>query len=223
MPDDSKSAAAFGELTLATFVDRLASPEPVPGGGSASAVAASLAAALVAMVASLSQNRAKYAAHAALHLRAAAAGQRLASRLLELADSDAQAYAGFASALKLPRETSPERAVRDAALSKTAREAAEVPLAIIHACLEVVATAESLAGRSNANAASDLNVAAMLGGAAARGAAENVLVNLPSVRDDAFEADATDRVMVLLDSIEELASRAHEIVRSGSTRDPLPE
>ena len=223
MPDDAPPPGTpFADLTLGAFVDRLASADPVPGGGSASAVAGSLGAALVAMVAALSQGRPKYAEHAALHARAIDVGQRLARRFLELADEDAVAYAAFAEAAKLPRETDEERSARSAALAAAARGASEVPLATVEACLELVVTAEVLAGRSNVNAASDLNVAALLGEAAARGAAENVLVNLPAVGDDAFSGEMRAKVMDSLDTIATLAAETHQAVRSGSPRDPVP-
>jgi glutamate formiminotransferase/formiminotetrahydrofolate cyclodeaminase len=221
VPDDLAPGERFGDLTLAAFVDRLASSDPVPGGGSASAVAAGLGAALVAMVASLSQDRPRYAAHAALHARAIDRGQALADRLLDLADTDAAAYAGYSAAMKLPRETDDERAIRGAAIQRAARAAAEVPMETVEACLEVVALAEALAGRSNMNAASDLNVAAMLGEAAARGAAENVIVNLPAVGDEAYAAEATIRVKLLLDDVETLARTTREAVLGGDVREPL--
>ncbi len=222
MPDGASPRTAFADLTLGAFVDRLASPEPVPGGGSASAVAASLGAALVAMVAALSQGRTKYAEHAALHERAMDVGQRLSRRFLELADEDAAAYATFAAAAKLPRETEEERSARSIALAAAARAATEVPLATLEACFELVVTAEVLAGRSNVNAASDLNVAAQLGEAAARGAAENVLINLPAIGDETFAGEATAKVMERLDAIATLAADTHQAVRSGSPRDPVP-
>ena len=222
MPDDASHGTSFANLTLGAFVDRLASAEPVPGGGSASAVAASLGAALVAMVAALSQGRAKYAEHAALHERAIDVGQRLSGRFLELADEDAAAYARFAAAAKLPRDTDEDRALRSAALAAAARAASEVPLATVEACLELVVTVEVLAGRSNVNASSDLNVAALLAEAAARGAAENVLVNLPAVGDEAFAKETTARVMARLDTIAGLAAATHQAVRSGAPRDPVP-
>ena len=214
--------ASFRDLTVGAFVDALSSAEPVPGGGSASAVAASLGAALVSMVASLSEGRPKYAEHAELHAASIATARRLASRFLDLADEDASAYGAYALAMKLPRDTDDEKAFRRKAMSAAARGAADVPLATVVACLELVAVAESLVGRSNPNAASDLDVAALLAEAAARGAAANVLINLPSVDDEAYVEEATDRVMRLLDSIEELAATAHAQVRSGGSRDSIP-
>jgi len=216
------AAASYRDLTLGSFVDQLASAEPVPGGGSASAVAAALAAALVAMVASLSEGRPKYAQHAELHAASRGIGQRLTGRFLDLADEDAAAYAAFAAAMKLPKATEPERHARHEALGAAARVASEVPLRTVEACLELIAAAESLVGRSNVNASSDLDVAVLLGEAAARGAAANVLINLPSVDDETYSGEATARVMASLDSIKELAHTVHLGVRSGGPRDPLP-
>ena len=212
----------FRDLTLDEFVERLASAEPVPGGGSASAVAGSLGAALVAMVAALSVGRPKYAEHADLHASANARGHELASRFLDLADRDAEAYAGFSAALKLPRETDAEKAARTTALRAAARVAAEVPLTCMEACRDLVEAAEMLAGRSNANASSDLSVATLLGEAAARGAAANVLVNLPSVADDAFATQATARVEALLEEIVALGAGTRAVVEAGEPRPAQP-
>ena len=214
-------ATAFRSLTLDAFLERLASSEPVPGGGSASAVAASLGASLITMVASLSEGRPKYAEHAALHAEAKAAGSELAKRFLTLADEDADASAGFSAALKLPKETDEDRAARRRAVSDAARVASDVPLACVEACLELVAYAEAMAGRSNRNASSDLEVAAVLAKAAATGAAANVLVNLPSIDDEAYAGELTVRVKTLLDDVERTADATRQLVRDGEPREPL--
>jgi formiminotetrahydrofolate cyclodeaminase len=210
----------FRDLTIGAFVERLSSAEPVPGGGSAAAVAGSLAAALVSMVAQLSR-RQQLVAHARLHDWAEGEGQRLASTLLRLADEDAAAYGSFAAALKLPRSTPEESEARQIAKRQAARVAAEVPLRTVEACLEVVKAAEALAGRCNLNASSDVSVASLLAEAAAEGAAENVRVNLPSLGDDPWVGDAERRLEGLLAELGALAESCRSTVISGAMREPV--
>lgn len=218
---DAAPDQPFRDLTVGDFVGRLASSAPVPGGGSASAIAASLGAGLVAMVAALSQDRPRYAEHADLHADVAPRGRALADRLLAIADDDAAAYATFGAAARLPRVTPDEQAIRSAAMQAAARTAAEVPLRCVEACREVVSLAEMLAGRSNVNAASDLDVAALLAEAAARGAAANVRINLPSVGDEAYAAATGTRVAALLADVVRIAALIHDTVAGGAARPPV--
>jgi glutamate formiminotransferase/formiminotetrahydrofolate cyclodeaminase len=211
----------FRDLSVAAFVDRLASAEPVPGGGSAAAIAGSLAAALVSMVASLSEGRPKYAEHAALHESAVRAGRALADRFLALADDDAAAYAGYGAALKLPKDTDAQRDARAAAIRAAALTASQAPFRTVEACREVVVLAEALAGRSNRSAASDLEVSGLLSVAAARAAAANVDVNLPSIGDEAVAADLGARTAALVMQVVELAEATRTVVHSGEPRPPL--
>ncbi len=213
--------ARFRDQTLDQFIDALASGGATPGGGAAAAVAGSLGAALVAMVASLSEGRPKYADHQDLLVEAKAAGHELTHRLLDLADEDAAAFDGFGAAMRLPRGTDDERAVRTRALQAAARAATDAPFKTVQACLEVAAMAEALAERSNRNASSDLEVAGLMASAAARAAAANVFVNVPSMGDEASAVTLVARTEGMVAEIERLAARTSEVIRAGEARPPL--
>ncbi len=211
---------SFRDLTVAAFGERLASSDPVPGGGSASAVAASLGASLVAMVATLTQGRPRYAAHAPLSAAVEPAAKALASELLDLADEDARAYAACAFALKLPREAFADKEFRDSQIRATAQVAAEVPLRCVERCIDALRLADMLAGRSNVNASSDLRVASLLLEAAADGAAANVLVNLPLIGETEWTRATEAEIAQLLRESATLARVVRGIVASGEARPP---
>jgi formiminotetrahydrofolate cyclodeaminase len=92
----------------------------------------------------------------------------------------------------------------------------------VHECALLLEQIESMAGRSNVNAASDLEVAARLCTAAARGAASNVLVNLPYVDDQRFTGITTAEVGELLHAVERNVLEVAQRVARGGLREPEP-
>lgn len=210
----------IADITLGDFTAALASEQPVPGGGSATALAAALAASLTAMVVRLSLERPAYERHASLHAEALAAADRSRQRFLDLADDDARAYAAYVESRKLPRERDDDKLVRAAAMRDAARSATTVPLTIVQGCHDMSELVERLAGRTNTNVASDLDVAALLFEGAARGAAANAVVNLGAVEDEGFSRAVLGELDQRLRQIQNATARTRERVRKSSPRRP---
>jgi formiminotetrahydrofolate cyclodeaminase len=185
------TSPSLAELTVRDLTERLASRAPVPGGGSASALAGALGAALVEMVCELTVGRPQYQDVDPVARQVGAAAGELRATLLQAAEDDAAAYQAVADARRLPRETDDERAARKSAVSEATILATEVPLRIARLASEVCDLAATMAPIGNRNAVSDAGVAALLAAAAARAAALNVRINLPylpgdhPLRDDA--------------------------------------
>ena len=192
-----REAIAGGE-SLSGFVGSVASPSPTPGGGSVTAHAGALAAALAQMVAGLTVGRKKYVAVDAemkdIAVRAAALGNQLAA----LVARDAAAYASVYAAYKLPDETDEQKKDKAALLDDALIHAADVPLETARACADVAELAVAVAERGNTNAASDAGVAALLSEAACIGAVYNVRINVSALADKSrgasLSADATQCV-----------------------------
>jgi formiminotetrahydrofolate cyclodeaminase len=186
------------ELSVRDLAARLASRDPTPGGGSASALAGALAAALVEMVCELTVGRPETAHVDPVARQIGTAAADLRRALLEAADEDATAYDAVAAARRLPRETDEEKAARRTAIGEATVAATEVPLRVVALAQEVLDLAARMAPIGNRNAISDAGVAALLAAAAARGAAFNVTINLPSLPEGhALRAEAARRLAEL--------------------------
>ena len=171
------------ERTVHEFLAGLASADPTPGGGSASALAAAQGAALVAMVARLSPRDAPELAAAAVER-----ADRLRTVLADLVEADAQAFDAVMAAYRLPKTTPEEQARRREAVQRALIAASEVPLQVSAHAVEVLQTAAGLVDRANPGVISDLGVAALLAETGASGAGFNVMINARSIKDAATVA-----------------------------------
>ena len=203
------SNPSLAELTVRDLTERLASRAPVPGGGSASALAGALGAALVEMVCELTVGRPEYEDVDPIARQFGTAAGELRIDLLDAAEQDAAAYQAVAAARRLPRHSDEDRAARKAAIAEASVEATQVPLRVAHLASEVLDLAASIAPIGNRNAVSDAGVAALLAAAAARGAALNVRINLPALPDGhPLRADAPGRLVELESGVTRRAAEA---------------
>jgi formiminotetrahydrofolate cyclodeaminase len=180
----SSSMTTLSDLSVRELTARLASGEPIPGGGSAAALAGAMAAALVSMVVELSVGKPGAAGHDAVLREAGEAAVQRRTALLDLAEEDAVAYAAVVRAQHLPKESEADREARARALRTAMVEAARVPLRTAEVAAEVLELAHTIAPIGNRNAASDAGVAARLAAASVHGALLNVRINLPYLAAD---------------------------------------
>ena len=190
------------------FLDLLASESPAPGGGSAAALAASLGAALAAMVARLTVGREKYAAVGDDMARVLAEADALRRELHAQVLVDAKAYDGVMAAMKLPKKSDAEKKARADAMETAGKHAAQVPLESARLSLRAARLGAEAAEKGNRNAASDACVAVLLARAGLRGACFNVRINVPMLKDEAWKKKALDEVATLERDAEECERRA---------------
>jgi glutamate formiminotransferase len=192
----SLSSAPLHTLTKG-FVEAVAASTPTPGGGSVSALAGALAAALGEMVCDLSLGKKSVAAH---HVQVKDALGRLTElrNQLELqVDHDAASYDAVVAALRKPKATEAEQAERARAIEEASKSAALVPLATAEMAFDVRRRVQELLGVTFAGAASDLAVALGMSEAAIKGAVVNVRANLPLIHDAKWVTEIEAKVQAL--------------------------
>ena len=168
--------SGFSSQTVADFCETVAARTSAPGGGSVAAIVTAFAASLTAQAARFATEQWEDAAGAV------AQAEALRARVLPLADEDARAYESFLLARRMSEEFDPQ--VRDAAIGEALSRAADVPLAIAEAALDVASLAAELVEHGNPNLRGDAATAALLAEAAVRATANLVAVNLATREGD---------------------------------------
>ncbi len=193
-------------MKLDAFCDLLSTDAPAPGGGSVAALCAAMSGALSSMVANLTLDKKGYENVREQALSIAPAGQELKLKALQCIDKDTDAFYAMMDAMRLPKKTDAEIAIRNAQVEKCTQAAIIAPLEtlkISHSALEL---ASRIAKIGNSNALSDAGVAALTALCAAKAANYNILINISGITDEAFKAATLADAAALIKECEAIAS-----------------
>jgi formiminotetrahydrofolate cyclodeaminase len=179
--------------SLSDYLERLASREAVPGGGSAAALVGALGAALAAMVARIGATDGALAREA----------DQLRAQLIEAQFRDESAFRAVVAAQALPKGNDGERAARRSALESALNGAAEAPLHAASLALAVLKLSERVFDSSTAALVSDAGCAAEFANAAVLACAYNVRINHRYMKD----AGAIARQSAALAAMEEQSAQ----------------
>ncbi|MDR0681722.1 MAG: cyclodeaminase/cyclohydrolase family protein [Dysgonamonadaceae bacterium] len=191
----------LSELPVKEFLLVTAGDDPVPGGGSVSALCGALSAALGQMVTNLTIGRKKYAEQEENMKEMAVVFNTCLDEFAKAIDADSNAYNTVFSAYKLPKETEREKTIRTQKIQEAIKIAAEVPFQVAQKTYKMMDFISIVAKTGNQNAVTDACVAMMCARTAVLGALLNVRINLTSIQD----LEYVDNLKRECDRIEEKA------------------
>lgn len=202
------------KLSLREFCNETLSDSPAPGGGSVSALVGALGTSLGGMVANLSASKPGWDERIEEFSDAAVQAQALKDALLRLVDEDTLAFNKVMDAIRLPKGSPEEKAIRSAAIEAANQGAANVPLAIMETAYEAYDMIHNMAENGNPNSITDAGVGALCIHACIAGAALNVRINLGGIKDEAFKAEKASTVARILAESESMKAKVLTIVES---------
>ncbi|MEA3326560.1 MAG: glutamate formimidoyltransferase [Chloroflexota bacterium] len=192
------------------FLEALASGNPTPGGGSASAYSAAMAASLLAMVGRLTVGKKKYADAEGEMWSLIEDATEQKQMMQDAVSKDADAFEAYMKARRLPRDNEQQKSDRIQAIRAASIDAAEVPLHVAQHAMQIMTLAAKAAELGNVNAISDAGTAAGLAKAAIQGAGLNVRINLLGLEKEADPA----RMLNELRGIDKQAAKLEHSLQS---------
>ena len=179
---------AYRTEPIEKYLTDASAGQATPGGGSASAMAGAVGAAMACMAANFTVGKKKFkdVEPQVTELLAKCDGAR--NKLLQFVDDDVAAYAHVANAYSMPKGTPEEKTARAAAIQDALKIAMDTPLKAFLTCSEALLTFDKLADLANPNLISDVGVAAAVVLGSLEGAQLNVEINLAYLKDDELVA-----------------------------------
>lgn len=177
----------LANMSVKNFVKSVGARISAPGGGSVSALMASLGAALSSMMGWMSYGSKKFE-HLDMKMRKLIPPVHEAMhQLIHKIDEDTNAFNDYMEAMRLPKETDKEKKLRHGKMQEGLKKAIEVPLSVMRisdSCWEHMI---GLAKYGNLNSSSDLAVGAKSLETGIWGAFKNVEINLPQIDDKKYK------------------------------------
>lgn len=197
---------------MGLWLNTLASKNPVPGGGGASAIGGALAAALGQMVANLTVGKKKYADVEDIMQELLGKLQTLQEDFLDLADQDAKVFAPLAAAYSLPSATEEEKQKKAHVMEENLLAASLVPICMMEKAFELLSYLEILGEKGSRMAVSDVGVAVQFARTALTGAIMNVYINTKSMKNRQKAEELNAKAAKLLKAGTEQADVIYEKV-----------
>ena len=197
----SERLGQLASMSVGDFADETSMDSPAPGGGSVSALAGAMGAALSSMVANLTFGKKGHESDSDALKSVAQQAQVLKDELLRAIDRDTEAFNKVMDAFRLPKKTDAQKSERATAISEATKHAALVPLNVMKLAAESLEQVQQIAEKGIDNAISDAGVAALMGRACAEGAYLNVKINLAGIEDADFNKKTlaeADRLLSLI-------------------------
>ena len=202
----------FSKVTCVDFVEVLASKEPVPGGGGASALVGAIGTALGNMVGSLTVGKKKYADVEDRIQELRTSTTKLQDRLLELVEGDAKCFEPLAAAYGLPADSEKQRQEKAKIMEAALRTACTAPIDIMETCCEAIDIIAEFAEKGSVLAISDAGVGAVFCKAALNGASLNVYINTKSMKDREYAEELNVKCDTMIDTYTRRADEVFESV-----------
>ena len=193
------------------FVTVLASNEPAPGGGGASALVAAVGTALGNMVGSLTVGKKKYADVEAEIIALQKKCDALQTELLDQVPADAEGFVPLAKAYGIPKHDPDRPRIMEEATST----ACQVPMHIMELCCEAIDAIAVFAEKGSRLAVSDAGCGAVIVKAALQAASLNVFINTKTLQNRALAEEMNAKCLGMLDTYGKKADGIFETVKAG--------